>query len=181
MTQSRMRNIGNYITITIFLISAGMTKLASQGISLDSISKDSIVIDKGSQLFDKFCFQCHELGKEKIGPDLTSVYNFYSFSWLYAFITNSDSLIAKGDTLALDIYNYYKEMPMPDHDLTKNEVKSILAYIKSKSPDPEPKNLGNQPKHVVKKTPSIEKKGIYFILGIIFIALLLGIVKKYWK
>ena len=174
-----MKHMGNYIIITIFLISTGVTKLASQGIPLDSISKDSIVIDKGSKLFDKFCFQCHELGKEKIGPDLTSVYNFYSFSWLYAFITNSDSLIAKGDTLALDIYNYYKKIPMPDHDLTENEVKSILAHIRSRSFEPGEKNLTDQHRDIVKKTSQIGKKVIYILLGTICIALFVGIAKKY--
>jgi mono/diheme cytochrome c family protein len=122
--------------VTVVLILVCLIQTAFQGIPYDSISRDPSIINRGEELFSQYCFQCHEMGMEKIGPDLTSVYDFYDFPWLYGFITNSDSLIARGDTLALSIYNYYKKVPMPDHKLSKGDVASIISYVKFKSDNP---------------------------------------------
>lgn len=81
------------------------------------------------ELFES-CARCHTIGKGKlIGPDLAGVKARHSEEWLINFIQTSDSVIASGDTSATRLYEAYNKLPMPRHDYSRDEVKSLIHFI----------------------------------------------------
>ncbi|MBX2912734.1 MAG: cytochrome c [Cyclobacteriaceae bacterium] len=86
-------------------------------------------------LFTSFCATCHTINKGKlIGPDLVDVNKRRSEAWLLEFITSSQTMINKGDPDAVALFKEYNQMIMPDAPYNADEIKSILGYIKTKSP-----------------------------------------------
>ena len=76
------------------------------------------------------CVRCHTIGKGKlIGPDLLGMNERHEMKWLINFIRVSDSMVKSGDTASERIYEDYGKLPMPNHDFTKDETKSLIDYI----------------------------------------------------
>lgn len=86
--------------------------------------------DGGKELFVARCSGCHLVNKELTGPALAGVRSRWQDSaLLYAFIRNSDSVIAF-DAYARDLYLRYNQTPMQKHgDLTDAQIDAILNYI----------------------------------------------------
>nr|MBP9198346.1 cytochrome c [Saprospiraceae bacterium] len=90
---------------------------------------------KPEVLFNSFCATCHTIGKGKlIGPDLLDVHTRRSDTWLVEFITSSQAMIDKGDADAVALYNENNKTVMPNAPYSAVEIKSIIEYIKTKSP-----------------------------------------------
>lgn len=86
-------------------------------------------------LFNSFCATCHTINKGKlVGPDLVDVHTRRSEDWLLEFIKSSQAMINRGDVDAVALFNEYNKMIMPDAPYSVDEVKSILEFIKTKSP-----------------------------------------------
>ena len=85
---------------------------------------------EGEQLFKTMCKACHHLEMRLVGPALKDVDQRHSEDWLIKFIKSSQSVIASGDQTAIDLFNTYNKVPMPDQDLSDDQIRSILAYIK---------------------------------------------------
>lgn len=86
-------------------------------------------------LFSSFCATCHTINKGKlVGPDLADVHTRRSEAWLLEFIKSSQGMIKKGDADAANLFKEYNQMIMPDVSYSVDEIKSILSYIKTKSP-----------------------------------------------
>ncbi len=78
------------------------------------------------------CKACHTIGGGKlVGPDLKGVTERYSETWLIKFIQNSQALIQAGDKEAVRVFEENSKIPMPAHNLTDDQVKGILLYIKA--------------------------------------------------
>jgi cytochrome c553 len=88
--------------------------------------------NSGEEIFKSLCAACHtiKMGR-KIGPDLSGVYLIKNNEWLTQFIRSSEKLIKSGDTAAIAIYNEYNKIPMPDNQLTDEQISSIIEYIKT--------------------------------------------------
>ena len=95
--------------------------------------------EKGDTTFQKVCAACHTIGKGKlIGPDLANVQTRHPEEWLIKFIKSSQSVISSGDKYADSLFKAYNQIPMPDHpNLTDEQIKELLTYIKEKSLAPE--------------------------------------------
>jgi mono/diheme cytochrome c family protein len=92
--------------------------------------------NQGEQLFSQRCAACHTVGKGKlIGPDLANVQSRRTEEWIIKFVQSSQSVIKSGDSTAMAVFNQYNKTVMPDHQLNVNEIKSIIAYISTNSPD----------------------------------------------
>lgn len=92
--------------------------------------------NQGEQLFKQKCAACHTIGGGKlIGPDLANVQTRRTEEWLIKFVQSSQSLINAGDSAAIELFNQYNKVVMPDQDLKVNEIKSILVFIAANSPD----------------------------------------------
>ncbi len=89
----------------------------------------------GEAMFNSFCSACHTISKGKlIGPDLADVHLRRTDAWLYEFIAGSQAMVKKGDETAVALFAEYNQMVMPDAPFSASEIKTIVSYVKSKSP-----------------------------------------------
>jgi mono/diheme cytochrome c family protein len=95
--------------------------------------------------FNKRCTACHTYGKgTKVGPDLKGVNDRRKLEWLLKFIHGSSSVIKSGDPIATALFAQYKQQRMPDWtDLSDQQIKDILSYIKIGGPDIKPADERN--------------------------------------
>lgn len=84
------------------------------------------------EVFEKKCSSCHTIGGgEDVGPDLKGLSERRTEAWLIQFIQESQAMVNAGDPIAVDLFNKYRKKKMPDQDLSDDEVKQLLAFIKS--------------------------------------------------
>ncbi len=85
-----------------------------------------------AELFDEFCADCHTIGDGDMrGPDLLGVEQKHSEKWLIDFIRSAKTMINSGDLAAIKSWEKYNKKSMPNTDLSDDEIKSIISYIKS--------------------------------------------------
>lgn len=110
-----------YLFIICIVLFAGIPTQAQQG---------------GERMFKTFCVACHTISKGKlVGPDLVDVHKRRTDEWLLEFIKSSQTLIASGDKTAVALFKEYNQSVMPNAPYSVDEIKSIIAYIKTQSPD----------------------------------------------
>lgn len=91
-------------------------------------------VDEGKTIFTSRCAGCHNINKTITGPALAGLDERRSLEWITRFIRSSQALIKAGDKDAIEVYEKFNKIPMPDHaDLTDAHISSILEYIKSES------------------------------------------------
>ena len=92
--------------------------------------------NNGEANFKQICAACHTIGKGRlVGPDLANVDQKHPEDWLIKFVKSSQSVIKSGDKYADSIFKAYNQVPMPDRpDLNDEQIKEIIAYIKTNSP-----------------------------------------------
>lgn len=124
--------INNYFFITLICILICIISLNAQ--------------NQGEKIFSQQCAACHTIGGGKlIGPDLANVQTRRTEAWIIKFVQSSQGVIKSGDTAAIGLFNQYNNIIMPDHALAANQIKSIIEYITTNSPN------ANNPN---KKTPA---------------------------
>ncbi|MCE4566952.1 cytochrome c [Maribellus sp. CM-23] len=90
--------------------------------------------NEGEKLFKATCMACHTIGSGKlVGPDLKGVNKKVNPEWLISFIRSSQKMIKDGDSLAVALFKEYNQIPMPDNNLSDDQIRSILSYIETKS------------------------------------------------
>ena len=91
-------------------------------------------VEEGKALFTTRCASCHNVNKVVVGPALAGVSERHTEDWIVKFVHSSQSVIKSGDKTAIDLYEKFNKVPMPDHtDLSPESIKGILAYIKSET------------------------------------------------
>ena len=117
------RYISRYLTITSFAL------------FLNVISLSQVVAQPdGGAIFKANCTSCHVVGDNKVvGPGLKNVHQRHSEEWLLKWIKNSSALIKSGDAEAVKVYEEYNKTAMPSFNLSVDEIKSVIAYIKTES------------------------------------------------
>lgn len=91
---------------------------------------DSLMVVEGGKLFKQTCTACHTLEQRLVGPPLKGVDQRHDEEWLLKFITSTQTMILAGDSAAVALFNTYNKVVMPDHNLSTDQIRSILAYIK---------------------------------------------------
>ena len=87
--------------------------------------------EKGQKIFQQKCVPCHTIGGGRlVGPDLAGVNGRHAEDWLLKFIKSSQTVIKSGDKDAMALFEQNNKIIMPDHDLSDDEIKGILAYLK---------------------------------------------------
>ena len=106
-------------------------------------------VDEGKMIFKARCASCHNVNKIIVGPALAGVSERHSDDWIIRFVHSSQTIIKGGDKAAIDLYEKFNKIPMPDHpDLTSENIKNILAYIKTETSTPsETKNFRPDKRH----------------------------------
>ncbi len=117
----------------------------------------------------KVCAACHNLTDEKkVGPGLKDVTERRDEAWLIKFIQSSQTMVKNGDKVAVKLFEENNKIPMPDNNLTEQEIKELLAYIKNPEAfedqvekvvvEADPNFLENEKSNLPKTT-----KGLFYI------------------
>lgn len=89
---------------------------------------------EGKSIFTSRCASCHNVNKVLTGPALAGVDERRSIDWIINFVHSSQTMVKKGDKDAVAVFEKFNKIPMPDHpDLTEENIKSIVEFIKSES------------------------------------------------
>ena len=90
--------------------------------------------EEGKTIFSNRCTACHAIDKNVVGPALMNVDKRHDEKWIISFVHSSQTVIKSGDMAAVNLFNRFNKTPMPDHpDLTDEQVRSIISYIKAES------------------------------------------------
>jgi cytochrome c551/c552 len=91
-------------------------------------------VEEGKTIFSTRCAGCHNVNKVVTGPALAGVDQRRSIDWIVKFVHSSQTLVKSGDKDAVALFEKFNKIPMPDHsDLTPDNIKSIVEYIKSET------------------------------------------------
>lgn len=88
-------------------------------------------IEEGEKLFIANCKACHSIETRLVGPALKGITERRDSSWIFKIIQSSQTLLDAGDTTALELFNEFNKVIMPDHELSVDQIRSILAYIET--------------------------------------------------
>ena len=107
-------------------------KLIIAAIAIVAIPFSKSFGQDGGQMFRANCGACHTVGKGKlVGPDLKGVQDRHSEEWILKWVHSSQSLVKAGDKDAVKLFNDNSQIVMPDQPLSDNDIKTVLAYIKT--------------------------------------------------
>lgn len=109
--------------LVLILAISGLTQVSAQ-----------VSIESGKALFKANCAQCHNRNmKDNLtGPALGGTQERWAGKeeLLYAWIRNSQAVIATGDPYAVSLYNQWNKVLMnPFPNLTDDDIASLLVYI----------------------------------------------------
>jgi cytochrome c551/c552 len=108
--------------------------------------------DEGKTIFSTRCTACHAIDKNVVGPALMNVDQRHEEKWIIAFIHSSQTLVKSGDTAAVNLFQKFNSTVMPDHpDLTDEQIKSIISYIKDES-----KTITAKPKSTIQRPVELQ-------------------------
>jgi cytochrome c551/c552 len=94
----------------------------------------ALPVDEGKNIFATRCRACHNIDKDFAGPALANVDQRHTTDWIIKFVQSSQAVIKSGDTSAIALFSKFNGIIMPDHlDLTDDNIKSIVEYIKDES------------------------------------------------
>lgn len=129
--------------------------------------------EAGKELFAANCAACHakDMKTASTGPALGGVEDRWAAfprKDLYAWIHNSQGLIATGHPRATELWNQFKPTVMSNFPgLTEEQIESILLYIKEPTSAPV---AGTQPVTEEKKEPELP----WFFIGLTAVLVLLA-------
>jgi cytochrome c551/c552 len=91
----------------------------------------------GAAIFKQKCTACHAINKVVIGPALKDVDKRHDEAWNIKWIKNAPAMIASGDPEAKAVFDKFKPAMMTAFsELSDDDVKNILAYIKAEGDKP---------------------------------------------
>jgi len=91
-------------------------------------------LSKGEDLFRSRCDSCHSLGNEDgLGPGLFNVTHRRDRAWLVRWLKTPDRLLAEKDPIAMDLFNRYKKVVMPNLRLSDSDVNALIGYMETSS------------------------------------------------
>jgi cytochrome c551/c552 len=125
-------------SISLFFKSVTKSLILISSLSVASISmafgQDAAA---GGAIFKQKCTACHAINKVVIGPALKDVDKRHEEAWNIKWIKNAPAMIASGDPEAKAVFDKYKPAMMTAFtELSDDDVKNILAYIKAEGDKP---------------------------------------------
>ncbi len=98
---------------------------------------DDPVAIRGKLNFESKCLACHSLGAgTRVGPDLLGVDRRRSETWLRSWLMSPEKMMATDDTAKALLARYM--IPMPNQNLSPEEVREIMQYFKWADAHPSP-------------------------------------------
>lgn len=94
-------------------------------------------IPRGEQIFRTRCSTCHTVtGNElagALGPDLLGVTRRRDKQWLLNWLKAPDQMLKKKDAIAIELYEKYNKLAMPNMRLNKDEAMVLLDYFEDET------------------------------------------------
>ena len=124
--------LGVFLQISFLLIS--MNVVAEQPKAM--ITKVEIgpinpkLVNAGKGLFNSKCVACHNMDQNKIGPALGKVTKERKPEYIMNVILNPAKM-QKIDPVYKGLLVKFKNVPMPDPNLSETQARSILEYLRS--------------------------------------------------
>jgi len=88
------------------------------------------MVKAGNGLFTSKCVMCHDLDQKKVGPSLRNVTKERKPDYIMNVIYNTAKM-QKNDPIFKGLLVKFKNVPMPDPNLTEAQSRSILEYLRS--------------------------------------------------
>ena len=104
---------------------------------LSIFTSGSVLAQDGEALFKANCTSCHAVKDKVIGPALKGIETRRSEEWLIKWIKNSQAVIKSGDEYGVKLFNDYNKTVMTNFNLKDEEIKAILAYVKTEAEKPD--------------------------------------------
>jgi len=89
---------------------------------------------RGEYLYRTRCSSCHTVGAGNgTGPDLMGVTERRDPAWLSRWLKAPDEVLAEKDPIALELFEQYKQLPMPNLGLNEVDVMAVIEYLKTET------------------------------------------------
>lgn len=94
-------------------------------------------LSQGESMFRTRCAVCHSIGQgdglPRSGPNLLGITDLREHDWLVRWIKEPDVMLEEKDPLAMDLFNAYNKVPMPNMQLSDYETNILLDFIETES------------------------------------------------
>ena len=91
---------------------------------------------RGEQIYRTRCATCHSLtGHElagALGPDLLGVTDRREISWILNWLRAPDQMLEQKDPIAMELYERYGKLAMPNLRLNQQEAEDIIDYMEER-------------------------------------------------
>lgn len=114
------------------------SKLSYKGSEISySEAKQLPKLSKAEDIFRFRCMSCHSLGTEDgLGPGLQGVTKKRDKAWLVRWLKEPDKMLAEKDPIALELYNRYNKILMPNLRLNNDDVEALIKFMEESSEAP---------------------------------------------
>ncbi|MBW3130743.1 cytochrome c [Hymenobacter profundi] len=85
----------------------------------------------GETLFNSNCAQCHAVLDRVVGPALAGITKRRPEKWIIRWVKSPAKVIVSGDLYAVKLYEDYERQQMPGFNMSDQEIKDIIVYIKT--------------------------------------------------
>jgi protein SCO1 len=97
---------------------------------VDAPTRDDLQkLTRGGVLYRDNCSACHT-GGESVGPPLRGVVARRDPRWLARWIKEPDKMLEEKDPLAVEIFEQYGRVPMPNTGLGDEQVAAIIEHLR---------------------------------------------------
>jgi len=87
----------------------------------------------GSETFNKTCIACHSVGAgDRTGPDLKDAHKRRDRAWLTKWLKDPIAM-GQNDPIGKELLAKFKNIPMPNQNLTDQQIKELIAYFEVQS------------------------------------------------
>lgn len=132
----------------------------------------------GAAIFKQKCTACHGIDKAVVGPALKGIDTKFSEAWLIKWIKNAPAFIASGDPEAVKQAEYSPAMMSAFPELSEDDIKNILAYVKVGDPKPAAAAPGAEASSTAGSADNggVSNFMLFGLIGVILIAFLVILV-----
>lgn len=97
-----------------------------------AMAPDVLSEHDGAYLFRTRCNSCHNLGTgdHELGPDLAGVTFTRPTAWLQKWLSDPSAMIDSGDPTALELYDRYDQIRMPNLKLSNQDISKLIEYLR---------------------------------------------------